>query len=227
MTSETRPDAAGERPPGWGSAGRRVVVAAVIGVAATAGAAASVGWVYAPSLGWVVASLVFLSWTWWLLGRMDPAATAQHATIEDPTAAASHLVLLVASAAGLVAVGVLLVRASSDHGAARLLSGALGVACVVTSWIVVHTLFMLRYARQYYGDVPGGIDFQGSPVGGPAYADFAYLAFTLGMTYQVSDTAISDSRIRATVLRHTLISYLYGSLLLGTAVNLVAGLASG
>ncbi len=209
-----------------GSAGRRVAVSAVAGLVATAGAAASVGWLYAPSLGWVVASLVFLSWTWWLVGRMGSAATAEHATAEDPTATASHLVLLAASAAGLVAVGVLLVRASSDHGEGRVLSGALGVGCVGTSWVVVHTLFMLRYARLYYGEVRGGIDFGGTPSGGPAYADFAYVAFTLGMTYQVSDTAISDSRIRATVLRHTLISYLYGSLLLGTAVNLVAGLAS-
>jgi len=224
--SPVSPSPSRPRPAGWHSSGRRVAVAAVIGLVATVTVGAWLGWIYAPSVGWVVASVVFLVWTWRLVGRMDQAATAEHATVEDPTTRASHLVLLTASAASLVAVGFLLVRASAHHGGTRLLSGTLGVACVVTSWVVVHTLFMLRYARMYYGRTPGGIDFQGTPHDGPAYPDFAYLAFTLGMTYQVSDTAITDSRIRAVVLQHTLISYVYGALLLGTAVNLVAGLAS-
>jgi uncharacterized membrane protein len=60
----------------------------------------------------------------------------------------------------------------------------------------------------------------------PQYSDFAYLSFTLGMTYQVSDTDISNKAIRATVLRHTLLSFVFGAVILATTVNLVAGLGS-
>ena len=62
---------------------------------------------------------------------------------------------------------------------------------VVLSWLVVHTVFILRYAHLYYGTAPvGGIDFPGGDP--PSYHDFAYLGFTVGMTFQVSDTGISS-----------------------------------
>ena len=58
----------------------------------------------------------------------------------------------------------------------------------------------------------------------PTYRDFAYVAFTIGMTYQVSDTTVRDPRIRRTVLAHAALSYLFGVVIIGGAVNLIAGL---
>jgi len=59
----------------------------------------------------------------------------------------------------------------------------------------------------------------------PTYRDFAYLAFTVGMTFQVSDTDIGKSAIRETVLRHALISFLFGAVIIAVTINLVAGLS--
>jgi uncharacterized membrane protein len=88
----------------------------------------------------------------------------------------------------------------------------------------VYTVCTVRYARLYYADPPGGIDFnQDEP---PRYLDFAYLAFTLGMTYQVSDTDLQTHEIRGTALRHALLSYLLGAVILATIINMVAGLGS-
>jgi uncharacterized membrane protein len=96
------------------------------------------------------------------------------------------------------------------------------VASVALSWTVVQTLFTLHYARLYYTHPAGGIDFnQEAP---PRYADFAYLAFTVGMTFQVSDTALGSSALRAATLRQALLSYLLGAVILATTINLVAGL---
>jgi uncharacterized membrane protein len=96
------------------------------------------------------------------------------------------------------------------------------VLSVVLSWTLLHTLFTLRYARLYYEGADGGIEFnQTEP---PSYGDFAYLAFTLGMTFQVSDTNLKTHLIRMTALRHGLLSYLFGSVILATMINLVAGL---
>ena len=69
--------------------------------------------------------------------------------------------------------------------------------------------------------VDSGIDFnQPEP---PRYTDFAYLAFTIGMTYQVSDTSIQNHSLRMATLQHALLSFPYGSVILATLINLVAG----
>ena len=91
------------------------------------------------------------------------------------------------------------------------------------SWALIHTIFTLRYARLFYSQEHGGIDFHHqSP---PAYSDFAYLAFTVGMTFQVSDTELTTRQMRATVLRHALVSYLFGAVFVAMTINLLAQLA--
>ena len=83
---------------------------------------------------------------------------------------------------------------------------SLAVVSVAVSWLSVHTIFTLRYALLYYTQPVRGIGFnQQQP---PDYRDFTYVALTLGMTFQVSDTELQDSDIRATALRHALLSYL-------------------
>jgi uncharacterized membrane protein len=88
----------------------------------------------------------------------------------------------------------------------------------------VHTVFTLRYANLYYSGKAGGIDFNQPDL--PTYTDFAYLAFTIGMTFQVSDTSLRSGIIRRTALRHALLSYLFGTGILATTINLVASLSS-
>ena len=118
----------------------------------------------------------------------------------------------------------MLITASSGKGGAQDALAGFGVFSVALSWFTVHTLFALRYARLFYLGSPGGIDFnQKTPP--PRYLDFAYLAFTIGMTYQVSDTDLQTPPIRATALRHALLSYLFGAIILATTINLIAGLA--
>lgn len=120
---------------------------------------------------------------------------------------------------------MLLADASSAKGAGAALLAGTAIVGVALSWFLIHTLFMLRYALLYYTGPDGGIDFnQDDP---PRYIDFAYLAFTVGMTFQVSDTDLKTHPIRATALRHALLSYLFGAVILATTINLVAGLSSG
>jgi len=96
---------------------------------------------------------------------------------------------------------------------------------VVLSWTVVNTVYTLRYADLHYQSGAAGIAFGEEPgQERPTYRDFAYVAFTIGMTYQVSDTTVRDRRIRRTVLAHALLSYLFGVVIVGGSVNLIAGL---
>ena len=92
---------------------------------------------------------------------------------------------------------------------------------MVLSWLLVNTVFVLRYAHLYYGGVEiGGIQFPG--IQPPRYRDFGYLGFTVGMTFQVSDTIIVDEAIRSTVLRHALLSFLINVAIIATTINVIA-----
>ena len=93
------------------------------------------------------------------------------------------------------------------------------------SWTVVNTVFTLRYADLHFGSRRPGIAFDDSDgPDGPTYRDFAYVTFTIGMCYQVSDTTVRNRRIRRTVLSHALLSYVFGAAIVGGSVNLIAGL---
>ncbi len=179
---------------------------------------------YAPAIGWDAGTAVLLLWTWFTIWPMGAEDTATFATREDPTRAVSDLILLAASVISLAAVGFFLLQASSAKGSEQDLLAGVGVATVALSWMVVHTVFTLRYAMLYYTGQDGGVDFNQSTA--PRYSDFGYLAFTLGMTFQVSDTDLKTPVIRATALRHALLSYLFGAVILATTINLVAGLGS-
>src|SRR4029450_4810440 len=99
-----------------------------------------------------------------------------------------------------------------------------GVATIAISWVIVHSVYTLRYADLFYREPEGGLDFKSGPDFQPDYHDFAYTAFTIGMTYQVSDTDVNRHEMRRTVLRHALLSFLFGAVILATTVNVIATL---
>jgi uncharacterized membrane protein len=153
-----------------------------------------------------------------------PEETAEHAAAIDPDRLTTDWLLVVSAVASLVAVGFVLVRATAEQGPGEYAQVGLALLSVVLSWAMVHTVFMLRYARLYYsGDHPC-ITFGGPDR--PTYADFAYFSFVIGMTYQVSDTTLNGTTIRRTVLGHSLLAYLFGTGIVAGAVSLVTSLAS-
>jgi uncharacterized membrane protein len=181
-------------------------------------------WDFAPLVGWICGALVFEIAVWTAIGMMDAEQTRAHARREDPSPRTSDWLLICANLASLGAVAYVVVESGSAHGAVRIVLGALALLGVAVSWLLVQTLFTLRYAVLYYSGDVGGIDFNQSEP--PRFADFAYLSFTMGMAYQVSDTSIQNTTIRVAVLRQALLSYVFGSVVLATTVSLVVGLAS-
>ena len=173
-------------------------------------------------VGGDVGALVYVVWVYLSAMRLDGQETCVLSTREDSGRASVDTVVLLACLSALGAVAEVLIRAKGEKGLEQDVLAGIGAFSVVCAWLLVHTIFALRYARLYYEGEKGGIDFNSDE--DPTYSDFAYLAFTLGMTFQVSDTAISDREIRATALRHALLSYLFGTVIVATTINLVAGL---
>ncbi|SCF14690.1 Uncharacterized membrane protein [Micromonospora coriariae] len=211
-------------PIGHTSAAVQLALVGVVGI--VAGGVVAVMWSpqLGPLVGWDAAALSWLGLVWHKLWPLDAAQTSRVASYEDPNRAVRDLVLLIACLASLLAVGLVLASAhAAPPGLHREVSGGVGLLSVVLSWLVVHTVFGARYARIYYTGPDGGVNFnQPDP---PRYSDFAYVAFTIGTTFQVSDTNLTSNEMRRTVLRHSMVSYLFGAFIIAVTVNLLAGLA--
>ena len=177
----------------------------------------------APLIAWDIMATVFCGWIWFIIWGLDAESTANHALREDPGRRTADLVLIGAAVASLVAVGVELFGAGHAKGDVKYLQAGLAVLSVILSWTLIHTVFTVKYARLYYSGTPGGIDFNEDD--DPEYIDFAYLSFTLGMTFQVSDTNLGTKTIRRTALRHAWLSFPLVTVIIASSINLISGLA--
>ena len=151
---------------------------------------------------------------------MNAEQTKANARAEDVARPIADVIILVASVASLGAIGYTLHRAGNASGSDKALLIALAITVVSLSWVTVHTLYVVRYGDLYYGDPMGGIDFNDG--GPPDYHDFAYLALTIGMTFQVSDTDLGSKGLRRTALRHALLSFVFVAVIGALAINSVA-----
>jgi uncharacterized membrane protein len=170
-------------------------------------------------VGVAATATTFVAAGWLLLWPMDAATTERNAGREEFQPVLEELVVVAAALMALTSIVLLLRRGDSDPGHA-----ATALAGVFTTWAGLHLMYATRYAYLYYAAPAGGIDFNSEEP--PAFRDFFYFSYNLGMTYQVSDTGVSSAVIRAVVLRHTLLSYVFGTAILATTINLVAGIVS-
>jgi uncharacterized membrane protein len=199
-------------------------VVASVAFAATLAIALALGasWPVAVSGAWGVAALLIGLAIWPRILRMDAEQAKANAREEDFSRASADLVLLVASVASLISIFYLVDEAGRRHGAAKVTLAVLAVAVVVLSWLLVQTVYTVRYGDLYYGDPIGGVDFNDDKP--PDYHDFLYLAFTIGMTYQVSDTTLRTKAVRRTAIRHALLSFVFVTVILAVTINVVASL---
>jgi uncharacterized membrane protein len=207
------------------SARTRVLVGVALG--AIAGVVASLIWPWQAAIlvSWDVTAVITVLWVFLTVRHFTPQETQAFASREDDSRLSAQFLLLSASLASLLGVGFDLHKASHEEDTTKVLLIAVGLLTVIASWCVVHTAFLLRYAHEYYAqDELGGIDFKEGPKFRPDYRDFAYVAFTVGMTWQVSDTDITARRIRRTALQHALFSYVFGAVILATLINVIASL---
>ena len=198
---------------------------AAIGVVAGLVVALVAPWQLAVLVGWDLVAALLVGRVWIRLRHFTPQQTLEFATREDDSRRSSEILVLGAAVASLAGAAAALLKAHQmDAPWEAILTGA-AVLTVALSWALVHTVFALRYAHQYYTpDSEGHIDFKSGPEYQPDYGDFAYVAFTIGMTFQVSDTDVGSRVTRRTVLKHALLAYLFGAVIVALMVNVIAAL---
>ena len=170
--------------------------------------------------------MVFLGLAFWTVFTSDAAATQKLATREDPSRVLSGVIVLIGSVVSLGGVIFLLTQVSAlqkaGHQTEATVLTVLGLTCVALSWLMIQMVYTFRYTHLYFQAPVGGVDFHSKKT--PDYRDFFYLAVTMGMTFQVSDTNLSQKAIRRSVLGHGLTAFLFNTILVALAINVVAGL---
>ncbi|MFV2018610.1 DUF1345 domain-containing protein [Micromonospora sp. LOL_023] len=213
-----RSSARPRRHPPW-----QLLALAAAGLAVGVPVAALGPTLLGPLAGWGLTASGYLLWRWPVIWRCDAAATVRAVDEVDPGRVLADAVLVSAALASLLAVAVVLGAPQVSHDPASGLHIGMSVVTVVLSWAVIHEVFTGRYARLYYGpDRAGGIDFHTEEQ--PRFSDFAYLAFTIGMTFQVSDPQLTSSAMRRTVLSHAILSFLFGAVIIAVLINLIGSL---
>jgi uncharacterized membrane protein len=207
---------------------RRVAILAGLGFAVFVIGWSFLSWELAALAGWDVAASAFLVVSWEVILHSDGERTRRLATREDETRQTAAALVLGSSMASLLAVVYALKVAGDKEGFERSAYIVGALLTVVLSWSVVNTLYTLRYADIHYRHAGRGVEFGGAEHDGgtPDYRDFAYLSFTIGMCYQVSDQTVRSRHLRRTVLVHSLVSYVFGVVIIASTINAVAGLLS-
>lgn len=197
-------------------------------------AAAALTWFWAGAVwallaGLVVEGGVFAALSTLAMWPADAEATAAHARRDEFRPIVEEAII-----AGMAVMGVAasLVLGLIDPGAEQVWAGLAALIGVLLQWAGLHLMYAARYAYEYYDGEPGpefadrgGIDFKQREA--PGYRDFFYFSFTIAVSYAVSDTDVTSSRVRAVVLRHILLSWLFSLVILASTVNTVTGIFMG
>ncbi len=185
---------------------------------------------------WSLLARVLVSWNAgvafflvWVFAWMS-ACTAEQLYIrykeEDETAVIILVTVICAALLSLVAIVLMLSTVKQVSGLEKVMHVSLAAATVVSSWLLVPTMFMLHYADEYYSVTDDDRPLLFPETRRPLFWDFAYFSFTIAAACQTADVATANTSIRKAVLAQSLIAFVFNASILGFAVNVSAGLFS-
>lgn len=197
----------------------RLFVSVLIGLVFAAGVPAP--FMLRGVVAWDAGALVLIALAWNVILRSTPEITRLRAAAEDPGRQTVWVIAVASSLFSLFAAIFVLRRSlAMEHGGNVWTALALGA--VALSWVLTHTSYSLRYAHLYYrGKREEGLQFPGPDK--PSDIDFAYFAFGIGMCFQVADVAVTCTRVRRTVLGHSLLAFLHNTVVVALSLNVVFG----
>ena len=186
----------------------------------------SISWHTRIVASWDLGALAYLGFAWWLIAGADARVTRDHALGQDQSGYIIFLFVVGAACASIVAIGFVVGTIRDLPFWARAWHLMLTIVALVSSWVLIQTVFTFRYAHRYYAG-PHGEPAPATPLlfpGGrePDYLDFAYFAFVVGMTSQVSDVAVASRGMRVLTLIHGVLAFVFNIAVLALSINIIA-----
>jgi uncharacterized membrane protein len=177
-------------------------------------------------LSWNGGVTLFLVWMLAWMSRCTADELYDKYKEEDETAGIILVTVICAALLSLVAIVLLLSTVRQVSGFEKVMHVSLAAATVVSSWLLVPTMFMLHYADAYYSVTDENRPLLFPETRRPLFWDFAYFSFTIAAACQTADVATANTSIRKAVLAQSLIAFVFNASILGFAVNVSAGLFS-
>ena len=186
-------------------------------------------------VGWDVAAGLYLVLAWIMILRADTKHIQTLARLDDDGRWAILIMCAGAAMTSLGAIVSLLADYKDLAADAKPVHLVLAVVTILVSWFFLHTVFTLHYAHEFYGAAPstgasaaekkerGGFGFPGDAKAW-SYLDFAYYSFTIGMTAQTSDIAVTTTAMRRLTLAHAILTFFFNTVILAFSVNIAASL---
>ncbi len=167
--------------------------------------------------------------TFVMMFKATPQSMRLNAKREYQGRLAIFILIIAAACASVLAIGFLLANKKGISTMLLTLHVILAVTTIVGSWLLVHTIFALQYARSYYQnhessseEIAGGLDFPSDRE--PDFWDFLYFSFVIGMTSQVSDVETTSRNMRRLALLHGVLSFFFNTTILAMSINIIASL---
>ena len=205
---------------------QRLAVVIAVGVVTYIAQPISISWHTRAVVSWDLSVLIYLALAWWLIASSDAAATRDHALSQDQSGYVIFLFVVVSACASVVAIGFVVGTIRELDVWARAWHLALTIGALISSWLLIQTVFAFHYAHRYYAILhrertatpellfPGGKE--------PDYLDFAYYASVVGMTSQVSDVAVTSRSMRRLTLVHSVLAFVFNIAVLALSINIIA-----
>jgi uncharacterized membrane protein len=178
-------------------------------------------------ISWNSFSLCMIIMSWITFSITTSQQIREQAKVQDSSRVLIFITVLISTFASFFAV-VLLLLTKKEYENTEALHLIIAISGMLFSWVLVHTIFTLRYAHIFYGDDEekpethaAGLKFPDDKK--PGYLDFAYFSFVLGMTFQVSDVQVTSKRLRRLVMLHGILSFGYNTIMIALTINLIAG----
>jgi len=172
-----------------------------------------------------VALFLVLIFTW--MTRMSPELICSRYIDEDESAPFILAVVVLAALLSVAAIVQPLATLKHVTGTERVAHMVLAAVTLVSSWLLVPTMFTTHYADMFYSASEEERPLQFPKTSRPAFWDFAYFSFTIAAACQTSDVSTTNQTVRKVVIVHTLVSFFFNASILGFAINVTAGLIGG
>jgi uncharacterized membrane protein len=205
---------------------QRLAVVIAVGVVAYFVQPLSISWHTRAVASWDLSVLIYLGLAWWLIASTDAASTRDHALSQDQSGYIIFLFVVVAACASVVAIGFVVSASRELSFWYRTWHLALTIGALISSWLLIQTVFAFHYARRYYAILHGErtakpeLHFPGGTE--PDYLDFAYYSFVVGMTSQVSDVAVTARDMRRLTMVHSVLAFVFNIAVLALSINIIA-----
>ena len=178
---------------------------------------------------WDAGMISFLAATWVLMMQAKSKTMRRNAQSQDEGRLVILSIVTTAACASIFAIAFILKETKGKDISILIPHLLLAVVTIIGSWLLVHTIFAMHYAHEYYQDhqtqsdcKAGGLDFPEDIE--PDYWDFLYFSFVIGMTSQVSDIQITSRSMRRLSLLHSILSFFFNTAIVAMSINIIAGL---